>query len=293
MPTPRSVPAPLLVLAAIVSVQVGAALAKTLFDDLGAAGVTLLRLGLAALVLLLVARPRVGRWSGGAWRATALLGVTMAAMNLAFYLSLRTVPLGVAVTVEFVGPLLLALVQTRRLLDLLWVVLAGAGVVLLGLDRSGPAELSGLGLALLAGFFWAGYILASARVGRELAGLDGLAVAVLIAAVLVVPFGAAGLGAIADRPALLVAGLGVALLSSVLSYGLELTALRRLPTRVFGILMALEPAAAALAGWALLREALGAREVVALLMVSVASAGVTLGIRQGRRDAGEPALQPL
>ena len=293
MPTPRSVPAPLLVLAAIVSVQVGAALAKTLFDNLGAAGVTLLRLGLAALVLLLVARPRVGRWSGGTWRATALLGVTMAAMNLAFYLSLRTVPLGVAVTVEFVGPLLLALVQPRRLLDLLWVVLAGAGVVLLGLDRSGPAELSGLGLALLAGLFWAGYILASARVGRELAGLDGLAVAVLIAAVLVVPFGAAGLGAIADRPALLVAGLGVALLSSVLSYGVELTALRRLPTRVFGILMALEPAAAALSGWALLREALGAREVVALLMVSVASAGVTLGIRQGRRDAGEPALQPL
>jgi inner membrane transporter RhtA len=282
------VPAPLLVLVAIASVQCGSAVARGLFDDLGAAGVTLLRLGLASLLLLLVLRPRVRAWSRAAWRAALLLGCAMAGMNLVFYLAIRTVPLGVAVTVEFVGPLLLALAQTRRLLDLLWAVLAGGGVVLLGADSTGGVPLSGLALALVAGLFWAGYILASAHVGRTLPGTDGLAIALAVAAVLVLPFGAAGASEVLHRPALLLPAFGVAVLSSVLSYGLELSALRRIPTRVFGILMSLEPGAAAIAGLLVLDQRLHLREIGALVMVSAASAGVTLG----RRDEAVPT-QPL
>src|SRR3954453_20383252 len=182
------VPAPMLVLVSIASVQCGSAVARGLFDDLGAAGVTLLRLALASLLLLVVLRPRVGRVSPQAWRAAVLLGCVMAGMNLVFYLSIRTVPLGIAVTVEFLGPLLLAVVQTRRLVDLVWALLAAGGVVLLGADTSSDIPLSGLALALIAGLFWAAYILASAHVGQVLPGTDGLAVALAVAAVLVLPF---------------------------------------------------------------------------------------------------------
>jgi inner membrane transporter RhtA len=276
------VPAPALVLASIASVQMGAAVGRSLFDELGAAGVIVLRLGLSALLLLALLRPRVRQWSGAAWRAAALLGVTMGAMNLIFYLSLRTVPLGVAVTVEFIGPLLLALVQTRRALDVVWALLAASGVVLLGLDTSTGIPLSGLALALLAGIFWAGYILASAHLGQQLPGMDGLAVALAFGAVLVLPFGAAGASAVVGQPSLLLGGAVVALLSSVICYGLELAALRRMPTRVFGILMSLEPAAAAVAGLLVLGQLLGVREIVALVAVSLASVGVTLGRREGQ-----------
>jgi inner membrane transporter RhtA len=275
-----TVPAPLLVLTAIVSVQVGSAVARTLFDDLGAAGITLLRLTIAALLLAAVFRPRVWRWSAPAWRAAALLGVAMAGMNLTFYLALRTVPLGVAVTVEFIGPLLLAVVQTRRLLDLVWAVLAGSGVVLLGLDPVGDVPLTGLLLALVAGLCWAGYILASAHLGTQVPGTGGLVVALAVAALLVAPFGADGASVVLDRPSLLIGAAVVALLSSVLSYGLELHALRTIPTRVFGILMSLEPAAAAVAGLVVLHQRLGAREIIALALVSLASAGVTMGRRE-------------
>jgi inner membrane transporter RhtA len=269
-------------------VQCGSAVARGLFDDLGAAGVTLLRLGLASLLLLLVLRPRVRAWSRAAWRAALLLGCAMAGMNLVFYLAIRTVPLGVAVTVEFVGPLLLALAQTRRLLDLLWALLAAGGVVVLGADSGSGVPLSGLVLALLAGLFWAAYILASANVGRTLPGTEGLAIALAVAALLVLPFGASGAVEVVHRPALLLPAFGVAVLSSVLSYGLELSALRRIPTRVFGILMSLEPAGAAVAGLLVLDQRLHLREVGALVMVSAASAGVTLG----HRDSAVPT-QPL
>lgn len=286
-PTDR-VPAPLLVLVAIASVQLGSAVARTVFDVTGANGITLLRLGLSALVLVLVVRPRVRRWSREQLGAAALLGLTMGAMNIAFYLSIRTVPLGVAVTVEFVGPLLVALVQSRRFSDFVWVLLAASGVVLLGADGSSDVPLGGLALALLAGLFWGGYILASARVGRLVPGIDGLAVALVIAAALALPFGADGATSALTDPLVLGVGLAVALLSSVVPYGLELAALRRIPTRVFGILMSLEPAAAALAGLAVLQQRLSAQELVALVLVSLASLGVTLG-----RTEGQPPVAPL
>jgi inner membrane transporter RhtA len=286
-PSLERVPAPLLVLGSIASVQVGSAVARGVFDDLGATGITFLRLALSALILLAVLRPRLRSWPLRAWRAAILFGVAMGGMNLVFYLSLRTVPLGVAVTVEFVGPLLLALVQTRRLLDLLWALLAAAGVVLLGADTGSGIPLSGLALALLAGFFWAGYIVASAHVGQVLPGTEGLAVALAVSTVLVLPVGIGPASEVLYRPGLLVPAVAVALLSSVFCYGLELSALRRIPTQVFGILMSLEPAGAAISGLLLLDQALGLREVTALVLVSLASIGITLA----RRD--DPPLQPL
>jgi inner membrane transporter RhtA len=270
------VPAPLLVLLSITSVQFGSAIARTLFDDLGAAGVTLLRLAIAALVIAVATRPRLRGWSAAAWRSAALLGVVMAGMNLVFYLALRTVPLGIAVTVEFLGPLLLTLVQTRRVLDLFWALLAAAGVVLLGSANGAAAPIGGLILAFVAGLCWAGYIVFSAKLGALVPGTGGLTISLAVAAVLVLPFGVGGASAVVHEPALLIGATAVALLSSVLSYGLEINALRRIPTRVFGILMSLEPAAAAIAGLLLLGQRLTGLEMLALVLVMAASAGVTL-----------------
>lgn len=271
------VPAPLLVVTAIACVQTGAAVARTLFDDLGVAGTALLRLVIAAVVLLAVLRPAVRTWTRLQWGATALLGCALAGMNLVFYLSLDLVPLGVAVTVEFLGPLLLALVQTRRAIDFAWVALAGAGVALLGAQAaSGEVSALGLLLAFVAGLFWAAYIVSSARVGRVLPGVNGLAVALVFSAVIVLPFGAAQATAVIDDPALLAGVALVALLSTIIPYGLELTALRRIPTRVFGVLMSLQPAAASISGLIILNQRLGVPELAALAMVTVASAGVTM-----------------
>ncbi|WP_218566424.1 EamA family transporter [Vallicoccus soli] len=274
-----AVPAPLLVLVAIASVQTGSAVARTAFDEVGAAGMVLLRLGLSSLLLLALLRPAVHRWTRQQWGAVLLLGSAMAGMNLVFYLSLRTVDLGVAVTVEFLGPLLVALVQTRRWRDAGWALLAAAGVALLGLGGVDDLPVGGLVLAFVAGLFWGGYILASARVGSLVPGTSGLAVALAVAGLVALPFGASGASAVGGDPSLLLVGLAVAVLSSVVPYSFELAALRRIPTRVFGVLMALEPAAAALAGLVVLSQALGPRELVALVLVSLASVGVTLSSR--------------
>ena len=287
-PVRTRVPAQVLVLTSIISVQVGAAIGRSIFDEIGAAGVTLLRVGIAAAILWVALRPAVRSWSRASWRAAVALGVTMAAMNLLFYLSLRTVPLGIAVTVEFLGPLTLALVQTRRAIDLLWALLAGGGVALLGWGSSGDVPVSGLLLAGAAGVFWAIYIVASSRLGKVLPGTDGLTVSLTVAAVLVAPFGLGGAIDAFGQPQVLLAATGVALLSSIIPYGLELEALRHLSTRVFGVLMSLEPAAGAVAGLVVLGQSLDARELAALAVVSVASLGVTLG----RSDEPVP-LQPL
>jgi inner membrane transporter RhtA len=286
-PTSR-VPAPVLVIAAIASVQTGSAVARTVFDETGALGITLMRLAFSGLLLVAVLRPAPWQWSRDARIATLMFGLAMAGMNIAFYLALRTVPLGVAVTVEFLGPLTVALAQTRKLRDLLWVVCAGAGVALLGLRGGGDVPLVGLSLALLAGTFWGLYIFASARVGRLIPGTEGLAVALVVAALVALPFGATGVARVLDEPTVLLVGCVVALLSSVIPYAFELAALRRIPTRVFGVLMSLEPAAAALAGLVVLDQALDRRELLALVLVSLASVGITLG-----RRGDQPAPQPL
>jgi inner membrane transporter RhtA len=286
------VPAPLLMLAAVISVQLGAAIARTQFEQVGPTGAAQLRLVFGSLILFAVVRPHLRRWTRAQWSASALLGVALAGMNLLIYQAFALIPLGVAVTVEFIGPLVLALVQTRRLLDAVWTLLAFAGVALLGLESSEGLALAGVAFALAAAVFWVGYIVGTARVGRLLPGVEGLPVAMAIGAVLALPFGApSAIAGATAAPIVLPVFLAVALLSSAVPYALEMLALQRLSTRVFGVLSALGPAVAALAGLLILGETLGLREVGALLLVSLASVGVTLGAR--RRGGPMPAPADL
>ncbi len=278
-------PAPVLVLLAVASVQLGGALAKTLFDDAGFGGTAFLRVGLAALVLCLVWRPSMAGRSRRQLALAALYGVSLAGMNLAFYASIDRIPLGVAVTIEFVGPLGVAVFGSRRPLDLVWVGLAACGILLLSDFGSGDLDGLGVALALLAGAFWAAYILIAVRVGQAFSGNAGLAMAMAVAAVLLIPVGLADAGTDLLQPEVLAVGAAVALLSSVIPYTLELEALRRLPAGVFGVLMSLEPAMAALAGYVVLNEALSGREIVAIALVVAASAGAALGSQVALRDA--------
>ena len=271
---PIVVPPVGLVLMAISSVQFGAALAKTLFDEIGAGGTVFLRVALASVVLLAIWRPSVrGVARRDLWLVGAF-GASLAGMNLAFYESLDRIPLGVAVTFEFIGPLGVAVAGSRRPLDLLWVGLAGAGILLLSdFGAFGDLDALGVGLALLAGCFWAAYILLAARTGQAFPGGAGLALAMVVAAALLLPVGVADGGGSLWSVEILAIGAGVAMLSSAIPYSLELEALRGLPNAVFGVLMSLEPAAAVLAGYLVLDELVGTREAVAIGLVVMASAG--------------------
>jgi inner membrane transporter RhtA len=278
-----SVPPSVLILLGILSVQLGAAVAKNLFAAMPPAGVVALRLLTAAVTLVAVARPRLrGRaWRGSAWRDLAvagLFGLVIAAMNSAFYQAINHLPLGVAVTVEFLGPLAVAVVGSRRLVDLVWVALAGGGVLMLA-RGGGAVDLIGIGWALLAAAGWAGYIVLSAATGRRFTGNGGLAMALAVAALLAAPVGIVQAGAALLRPELLLFGVGVGLLSTAIPFVLEMEALRRMPARVFSILMSLEPAVAALIGLAVLGEVLAPRQWLAIGCVIAASVGAT---RAGR-----------
>ena len=270
-----------LVLVAVLSVQFGSGLAKTLFDDLGAGGTVLLRVLFAALVLGLIWRPEVRGRGRRDLLLAAAFGLALAGMNASFYAALDRIPLGIAVTLEFVGPLGVALAGSRKALDLLWVGLAAAGILLLS-DFGGGGGLDGLGvaLALLAGAFWAAYILLAARTGQVFPGGSGLSLAMVVATAVLLPIGIADAGDALLEPELLALGAALAMLSSVIPYTFELEALRRMPKRVFGVLMSLQPAAAALAGFIVLSEDLSARELVAIALVVVASAGVSLETRE-------------
>jgi inner membrane transporter RhtA len=268
-------PAPGLVLAGIASVQIGAAFATKLFDDLGPAGTVLLRVAFAAIVLLAIWRPSWRAHSASELRLAAVFGLTLAFMNLSFYEAIDHIHLGIAVTLEFVGPLAVALAGMRSRLDLLWALLAAAGVALLG-GASG-ANATGVFFALLAGAFWATYILVNARVGRAFEGGGGLAMAMAIGVVPLIPFGIADAGTNLFEPRLLAIGFAVALLSSVIPYSVELEALRRLRPSVFGVLMSLEPAMAALAGLVIIGQNLSALDVLAIALVVTASVGATRG----------------
>jgi len=276
------VPAPLLALTAMLSVQIGAAVAKTRFDEVGSVGAATLRLVIGAVVLALVVRPRVRHWTRAQWLAAVLLGLALGGMNLFIYVAFATIPIGVAVTIEFLGPLTLSLAHTRRWRDAVWAALALAGVVLLGVGPSAIGDVGGVVAAVLAAACWAAYIVMNRRVGAAIPGIDGLAVSMLVAMVVALPFGLRpAVAGVAGDPTLLVVFAVVGLLSSVLPYALEMSALRRMPTRVFGVLQSLGPAIAALAGLVVLREALSVLEVVALVCVTAASAGVTLTSRRG------------
>ena len=268
-----------LVLLGILSVQFGAGLAKSLFDEVAPTTIVWLRLATSALVLGLVVRPSLRGKSRTDWLVAFGLGAALGIMNWAIYQSFLRIPLGVAVTLEFIGPLTLAVVGSRRRRDLLWVALAGIGVAVLGLSGGGSLNLAGVLFALVAGAMWASYILLTGATGRRWPGLDGLVVASIFATLLLTP-GAVGSGgdALLD-PRILLLGALVGLLSSVIPYSFEMVALRTIRPSVFSILMSVEPAAAALAGILVLHEFLTLEQWLAMVCIVVASVGATRSTR--------------
>ena len=275
----------LLVLGSCTSLQAGAALAMRLFPVTGTPGATLLRLGLAAVVLLGVARPRVRGWRPSQWRAVGLYGISLAGTNGFFYAALARLPLGTAVTIQFLGPLTLATVLSRRWRDAGWVLLAVAGVLTLGLvgqhdgGAAHPLDPVGVACALVSAAFWALYIVAGSRASTAVPGRGGLAVAMTVGALALLPFGALGALQVASRPHLILIAVGTAVLASVVPYTLELAAMRRAPRRVFGILLSLEPGVATLAGWVLLGQRTPPAAIAAIALVVLASAGAAMSAK--------------
>jgi inner membrane transporter RhtA len=284
-------PPQVLLSGSIASVQFGSAFANKLFAQAGPGGVVLLRLALSALALLVIARPTLRGRSRADLAAAIAFGLVLGAMNWSFYEALNRLPLGVAVTIEFTGPLAVAVAGSRRALDVVWVVLAGGGVSVLAL-RGDDHRIDALGvlLALGAGSCWAAYILLSKRVGASFPALDGLAIALGVGSLLVLPAGIVQGGAALGHADVLVGGLAVAMLSSLIPYSLEIVALRRLSASAFGLLMSLEPAVAALAGVIVLGQHLTGVLLVAVLMVVAASVGTTV---TGPAAVGTAGDQPL
>lgn len=281
-------PAVALVVAGLVCQEVGASIAVLLFPQAGPLGMVLLRLGFSAVILLAVTRPGVRGHSRRDWAAVAVFGVVLATMNGLFYLALERLPLGVTVTIEVLGPLTLSIIAAGRARAFVWAGLALAGVV--ALTGGGWDRLDGLGVAFALGAaaMWALYILSSARVGAAFAKLDGLAWAMVIGALVAVPFGVVDAGAALLRPDVLALGAAVALLSSTLPYAFELIALRRLAASAFAVLMSLAPAIAALAGFVLLGQHLSWLEVAGIALVIVASVGAIRGAGRAAAGAVEP-----
>ena len=270
------IPAVWLVIGGILSLQFGAAIAKDLFVLIPPTAMVWMRVVTSAVIFMIAVRPRVvgaGRTRRD-WLVIIGFGICLMTMNWAIYQSFARIPLGVAVTIEFLGPLTVAVIGSRRSIDFLWLLLAAAGVALLG-PTPGSLSWSGVGFALLAGLAWAGYILLSAETGRRWPGLSGLALASVVGAIVLAGPAIADAGTRLLQPKILLLGSAVGLLSSVIPYSLELIALRRIPPRVFSILMSLEPAAAALAAIILLAEFLSWAQWLALVCVVIASVGAT------------------
>jgi inner membrane transporter RhtA len=279
-----------LAVGSMTTIQLGAAPSEPLFERIGPTGLVALRLALAALILWPFVRPRVRGRERRDLGAAVALGACSAVLTLAFFEAISRIPLGVTVTIEFLGPLGVALAGSRHARDVAWVVLAGAGVALLTLGHGAgePLNAAGIAFAALAATAWAGYILLTKRVGARWAGLAGLSVSLGVAALVTLPLGIAGAGAELIVPGVVLAGIGLALLSPLVPYVFELVALRRLPTALFGVLMSLEPAIAALLGFVVLDQALAASGVIAIALVSLASAGATLGSTTSPTAADEP-----
>ena len=275
-------------LGAMFTTQFGTAFAKSLFPAVGAVGVTTLRVTLAAIVLTALWRPWRNPPARAAWPVLAAYGVALGLMNLTFYLALRTIPLGVGVAVEFVGPLGVAVAASRRTLDFLWIALAVAGLALLLpiWKQAHPLDPVGLAFMLAAGACWASYIVFGQKAGKA-HGRAATAIGMAVAAVVVIPFGAASAGMKLLSPTVLLPGVAVALLASVIPYSLEMLALTRLPVRVFGTLLSLAPAVAALMGWLILHEALTPVQGLAIAAIVAASVGTTLSL--GGRKGGSSA----
>ncbi|MEV5733707.1 EamA family transporter [Streptomyces sp. NPDC052292] len=278
-----------LVLAGGISVQFGGALAVTLMPRAGALGVVTLRLLAAAVVLLVVCRPRLRGHSRADWGTVVVFGIAMGGMNGLFYEAVARIPLGPAVTLEVLGPLALSVLASRQAINALWAALALAGVFLLGGGGFSDLDTAGVAFALGAGAMWAAYIVFSARTGRRFPQADGLALAMAVAALLFLPLGIAEAGSRLLNPTTVALGSAVALLSSVLPYTLELLALRRLPAHTFAVLMSLEPAIAATAGFLILGQALSVTQAAAIALVIAATIGaVRTQVGRGKVPAPAP-----
>lgn len=261
------------------SVQVGASVARHLFEFLGPSGTVFLRVAFGAVILLVVARPARQALDAAQWRAIVVFGLVIAAMNLCFYEAIARIPLGVAVTIEFLGPLAVAIAGSRRVLDFIWAAMAAAGVVILSF-AGGTVTMTGVLFAFGAAIGWAFYILLSQRVGRLVPGPSGLAFALVVGGLALLPLGVADAGWRLLEPQNLVMGVVVALLASAIPFSLEFAALRRLSSQVFGILMSLEPAIGALVGFFFLAQLLSVLDLLAIGLVMAASAGATLTSRK-------------
>jgi inner membrane transporter RhtA len=271
----------------MLSLAGGTSFAKSLFPAIGAEGTTAYRVGLAAVMLVLLWRPWRFRFGRGDLQAMALYGVVTGAMNLCFYLSLKTIPLGIAIAIEFAGPLTLALLSSRRLIHFLWIGLAAMGLLLLLPLRGGAGALdpAGLMLAAAAGVFWALYIVFGKRLSHIHPG-QSVAVGMSVAAMVVVPFGVVHAGAALFSPAVALAGLAVAIASSAVPYSLEMFAMRHIPQRTFGVVLSIEPAIGAMAGLIVLHEQLTGQQWLAVAAIVAASAGAVL-------TTPRPAPEPL
>ena len=271
-------PPTILVLISIASTQLGSAFAKTIIQTLGPMTTVLLRVGLGAVVLLLLQRPQLKGYTRSNYILLIWFGLGMAAMNLSFYAAIERIPIGIAVTIEFLGPLSVACANSRQLLDLLWIFLAGVGIFLLAPVTGSTLDPLGVVLALIAAFFWGAYILLAAKVGKVFTTINGLSLmtaALAVGTVGLLPLSVLSGGLAKLEFRFLAAGLGVAILSSVIPYTFELEALKKLPIRVFGVLMSLEPAIATLLGFIILGEKLEPHAIVAVILVTLASIGAS------------------
>ncbi|PWS28073.1 EamA family transporter [Pedobacter yonginense] len=271
------------VILSIISVQCGAAIAKGLFPALGAATTASLRIGISAIILLLAFRPNLAKLNAKQWKYVILYGFALGAMNMVFYLAIERIPIGLGVTLEFVGPLVLAIFSSKKAIDFIWVLLAAIGIALIAPWTShNGLDLIGVLLALLAGGFWAAYIILGGRISKIMNGGEAVAVGMLFASLLILPFGVFSGGLMRLTPQLLGLGTALALLSSAIPFTLEIKALKQLPARTFSILMSLEPAVASLAAFVFLQEFLSIQECLAVAFVVIASAGSAITARRAR-----------
>jgi inner membrane transporter RhtA len=281
------IPAVPAVLLSIISVQGGAAIAKGIFPILGATSTSSLRIVLSALILLVVNRPNLRNLTVAQWKAVALYGLTLGAMNIIFYMAIARIPLALGVALEFIGPLALALTGSKRMIDFLWVILAAAGIALIAPWSNNGLNITGVLLALLAGAFWAAYILLGGRISKMMDGGKAVTIGMIFASAVVLPV-AIGDGLITHlKPWMLLVGLALALLSSAIPFSLEMNALKKIPAKTFSILMSLEPAVAAVSGLIFLHEYLSVYEWIAVVLIIIASAGAALTAKKAAPVAPE------
>jgi inner membrane transporter RhtA len=264
------------VLLAIISVQSGAAIAKTLFPAIGAAGTASIRIGISAIILLIAYRPNLFQITPKQWKIVIPYGLSLGAMNLIFYMAIERIPIGLAVTLEFIGPLLVAIIGSKRLIDYCWVLLAAIGIFLIAPWTNSRLDMLGVLFALIAGALWAAYIVLGGKISKIMNGGQAVSTGMLFAALLILPFGFYENGLANLTPKLFGMGVALALLSSAIPFTLEMKALGQLPPRTFSILMSLEPAAASICAFIFLQENLSFYEILAVVCVVIASAGSTL-----------------